>query len=107
MDRPRHQDVVVLDILDFQIHCSHPEIHGFYHRCLLTNHTKTMDENQDVSDDYKYKNEGLKDLGRKGRRCPEEAWSWTKNDPFPFNGKITVGRFGFSSGEFDWIMRDS
>ena len=67
MDRPS-QDFVVLDILDFQIHCSDPEIHGFYHRCLLTNH-----ENQDVSDDYKDENEGLKDLGRKGRRCPEEA----------------------------------
>ena len=66
-----------------------------------------MDENQDVSDGYKDENEGLKDLGRKGRRYPEEAWSWTQNDPFPFNGKITVGRFDFSNCEFDWIMRDS
>ena len=52
-------------------------------------------------------NEGLKDLGRKGRRRPEEAWSWTQNDPFPFNGKITVGRFGFSIWELDWIIKDS
>ena len=32
-----------------------------------------MDEDQGVSDGYKDRNEGLKDLGRKGRQGPEEA----------------------------------
>ena len=35
-----------------------------------------MDENYDVRDDYKDGNEGLKDLGRRGLRRPEEPWFW-------------------------------
>lgn len=33
-----------------------------------------MDENQNVRDDYKDKNEELSDPGRRWRRGPEEPW---------------------------------
>ena len=38
-----------------------------------------MDENWDANNDYKDGNEELKDPGRRGRRRPEEPWTWQQS----------------------------
>ena len=69
----------VLAVLESQIPCFRPVTPSFPPRSGLTK--KVMDENQDVRDDYKDWNEGLKDPGQGGRRRPEEPWFYHGTGP--------------------------
>ena len=65
------QDVDILAVLDLQITCFRPETPALYPRSLLTNH-EGRGHNDNVRDDFRDGNESFKDLGRWGRRRPEE-----------------------------------